>query len=175
MYAVVSLEASLLRGFPSGHLESVCVRLRSENSELAMFSQMNSDEHSPTPPPCRWPALITLSTLAKFHLVWRRPCNVGLFPSCLVEHTLPAVCELPEYQSCEYSKFCEHLKVLIFSIRLTCFVLKSGWRSTARLPASSLVLLPLYLSPPDATAKPMASSHPFTPPCQVSARLAPLL
>ena len=41
----------------------------------------------------------------------------------------------------------------------TCTVSKSG-RSlkTSRMPTSSLVLLPC-LSPPDATAKPMASSH----------------
>ena len=31
------------------------------------------------------------------------------------------------------------------------------------------------VSPPDATAKPMASSHRFTPPRQVSTRLAPLV
>ena len=56
------------------------------------------DEHPPTPTPSRWPALITFPTLAKFHLVWRRLCDVP-FPSCLFEHTLTAVCVLPEYQS----------------------------------------------------------------------------
>ena len=39
------------------------------------ISQTTRDEHSPTPPPCWWPALITLSTLAKFQLVWRRLCD----------------------------------------------------------------------------------------------------
>ena len=48
----------------------------------------------------------------------------------------------------------------IFSIRLV--VLKLGWRSTTGPPdlvSSSLV----PVSPPDATDKPMASSHHFTP------------
>ena len=76
----------------------VCVRLHSENSEPTMFSQMTPDGHPPTPPPCRCPALITLPALAKSQLLWRRLCDV-LFPSsCLVEHTLTAVCVLPEYQ-----------------------------------------------------------------------------
>ena len=62
-------------------------------------SQTMPVEHPPTPPPCRWPALITLPTLARFQLVWRRPCDVMLFPfSCLVEHTLTAVCVQPEFQ-----------------------------------------------------------------------------
>ena len=44
--------------------------------------------------------------------------------------------------------FCDHLNVIIFSIRQTCIVLKSGWSSTARMRASSLVLLPsLPLTP----------------------------
>ena len=48
-----------------------------------------------TPPPCRWPVLITSPTLAKFQLVWRRLCDVVLFPSYLVEDTLTVVCVLP--------------------------------------------------------------------------------
>ena len=56
------------------------------------------DEQPPTPSPRRWPALITLPTLAKFHLVWRRICDVVLFLSCLFERTLSAVCLLPEYR-----------------------------------------------------------------------------
>ena len=46
------------------------------------------------PSPSWWPALITLPTLAKFPLVWRRLCDVMLFPSCLVEHTLTATSAL---------------------------------------------------------------------------------
>ena len=38
-------------------------------------------------------------TLAKFQLVWRCLYDVVLFrSSCLFEHTLTAVYELPEYQ-----------------------------------------------------------------------------
>ena len=50
--------------------------------------------------------------------------------------------------------------------RQTCIVFKLGWRSTTGPPdfwSSSLV----PDSPPDATAEPMASSHHFTPLCQV--------
>ena len=44
------------------------------------------------PSPSRWSALITLLTLAKFPFVWCRLCDAVLFTSCLVEHTLTAVC-----------------------------------------------------------------------------------
>ena len=63
----------------------------------------------------------------------------------------------------------------IFSTRQTCIVLKLGWSSTARMMRFVVSLPSLSLSPPDANAKPMASSHHFTPPRQVSARLAPLV
>ena len=60
-----------------------------------LFSQLTPDEHPPTPPPCRWLALVTFCTLAKFQLVWRRLCDV-LFPSsCLFEHTFTSVYALP--------------------------------------------------------------------------------
>ena len=74
--------------------------LHAETSEPTMlFSQTTPDEPPPAPPPCRRPALITLPTLAKFQLVWRRLCDVVLFPSCLVEPTLTAICVLPhQYQ-----------------------------------------------------------------------------
>ena len=87
-------------GFPNGYSKSVfvCVRLHSESSEPIIFLQQTMpDEHPPTPPPTRW-QVITLPHLAKFQLVWRRMCDV-LFPSCLFEHTLTAVCVLPEDQS----------------------------------------------------------------------------
>ena len=62
-------------------------------------------------------------------------------------------------------RFCDHINVLhIFDP--TCIVLKLGWRYTTGPPdlfSSSLV----PVSPPDATAKPMASSHHFTSLCQV--------
>ena len=69
-----------------------------------------------------------LATLAKFQLVWRRLCDVMLFrSSCLFEH------DIPLRPSVHYPNN---------------IVLKSGWSSTARMPASSLVLLPcLRLTP----------------------------
>ena len=58
-------------------------------------------------------------------------------------------------------RFCDHINVLhIFD--QACIVSTLGWRSTTGPPdlfSSSLV----PVSPPDATAKPMASSHHFTP------------
>ena len=121
------------------------------------FSQMTADEHPPTPPPCRWPAFITLPTLAKFHLVWRRLCDVVLSrSSCLFEHTLTAVCVLPEYQPGRkynvHSKFCEHLNVL-YVFHQTCILLKPGWSSTARI--LRFVVSPPYLCP---------SQYPTPPP-----------
>ena len=60
---------------------------------------------------------------------------------------------------------CDHINVLhIFD--QTCIVLKLGWRSTTGPPdlwSSS----PVPGSPPDATAKPMASSHHVALLCQV--------
>ena len=58
------------KGFPGG-IRNVCVCPPAlGNSEPAMLiSRARPDEHPPTPPPCRWPALITLPTLAKFQLV----------------------------------------------------------------------------------------------------------
>ena len=72
---------------------------------------MTSDEHLPTPPRCRWPALITLPTVAKFQLVWRPLCGVVLFgSSCLFERTFTTVRALPEYQS--YRKYNVHSNIL---------------------------------------------------------------
>ena len=51
---------SFSKAFASpAYIRKVCVRLHSENSEPTSFSQMTPDEHPPTPPPCRWPTLIT--------------------------------------------------------------------------------------------------------------------
>ena len=100
-------------------IRKVCVRLHSGNPEPTMLiSPTTLDEHPPTSPPCRWPALITLLTLTKFQLVWRRLCDVVLFhSSCLSEHTLTAVCALTECHSLIVNisyiqTFCEHLNVL---------------------------------------------------------------
>ena len=61
--------------------------------------------------------------------------------------------------------FCDHTNVLhIFD--QTDIVLKSGWSSTMG-PPYRLSSSPVFVSPPDATAKPMASSRHLTRPCQV--------
>ena len=75
------------KAFPRGYSKSVCVSAWTQKTPNLQyfFSQMTPDEHPPTPPPSRCPALITLPTLAKFQLVWHRLCAVVPFPSsCLV-------------------------------------------------------------------------------------------
>ena len=152
--------------------------MHSENSEPTMwFCQTTPDEHPPTPPPCRWPALITLPTLAKFQLVSAASvmcCSAP--PACSSTPLRPSV----HYPSISLvvnvmriQTFCGHLNVLyIFEQTNLC-------RFEVRLELygtnARLVVSPLSLSPPDATAKPISSSHHFPRPCQVSARLAPLL
>ena len=143
----------------------VCVRVLSENSEpTTLFSQKTPDEHPPTPPPCRWPAFITLRTPTKFQLVWRRLYDVLFRSSCLLERTL---CAYPRIGLVVLAnimcirRFCDHTNVL-HTFDQTCIVLKSGSSSTTGPPdrwSSSFV----SVSPPDATAKPMASSHHFSP------------
>ena len=91
------------KGFPNGYSKKrKSARLHSENSKpMMLISQTRPDEHTPTPPPCRWPALITLPTLANFQLVWHRLCDVVLFrSSILFQHTLTPVSAQPEYQPC---------------------------------------------------------------------------
>ena len=114
------------------------------------------DEHPSTPPPSRWPALITLPTLAKFQLVWRHLCDVPL-PSWLFEYTLTAVCVLPEYRSgrnIRYIRtFCALLNFL-YIFDPTCIVSRSGWNSTARMPRR--IVSPLVLpdeQPPTPTPR----------------------
>ena len=116
-------------GFPSGCSKSVCVRLHSESSEpMIFFSQTMPDEHPPTLPPSRWPALITLPTLAKFQLVWRRLCDVVLLPSCLVKHSLTDASLLIEYR---------------FQVpRVAPSTLQLRSRGRPSLPFSALSLLP---------------------------------
>ena len=117
----------------------MCVRLHFETSErTVLISQTTPDAHPPTPLPCRWPALVTLATLAKFLIAWRRLCDVVLFrSSCLFERTLSAVCALPEHQ-CR-RKYNVYSSVST-SQTCTCIVLKSGWNT------SSLVLLSFPLT-----------------------------
>ena len=157
------------------------VQQRTERDVLTDQSNIRPNEYRKTQPAHVLPkcrlfvfCLITLPHLAKFRLVWRRLCEV-LFASCLFEHTLTVVCVQREYQAgrkYNVRTFGDHQNVL-YIFDQTCIVLKSGWSSTARMPR--LVVSPPSFSPsaPDSTAKPMASSHHFTPPRQVSARLAP--
>ena len=135
-----------------------------------LTSQTTPDEHTLTPPPCRWPALVTLPTLDKFQLVWCRLCDVLFCSSCLFEHTPTAVCALPEYQSCrKYSiyiqTFCDYLNVP--------YIVDQS--SAGRMSASSLVLLTSLPLTPRRHRQVDGQLSPLYPPRQVSARLAPLV
>ena len=145
------------KGFPSGYLKSVYVCACTQ--KLRTYDVHFSNDAWRMPPDTtalRWPAFITLSTLAaKFQLVWRRLCDVIMLirSSCLFEYTLTAVCALSPSISlvvnimCIHT-FCDHLMYFIFSTKQICIVLKSGWSPTARMLASLLVLLPsLPLTP----------------------------
>ena len=164
-HVTASISFSLAsQGLPSGFRKSACVRLHSESSEPTMFSQTAPDEHPPMPPPCRWPAVTTSPTLAKFQLVWRRFCDVVVFPSSLIRHSLTTVSSINFFRSLASKGF------------------PSGY-STSVCP-TGLRKLRTYdvdfsndacRTPPDATTLPMAISHHFTHPRQVSARLAPPL
>ena len=105
-----------------------------------LVSQTTTDEHPPTPPPCRWPALISLPTLAKVHLVWRRLCELccSLSPASSNTPLRPSVCHpsISLVVNIMFIRiFCEHLNVL-YVFYPTCIVLKSGWSSTACLVVS---------------------------------------
>ena len=126
------------KGFSSGYSESVCacVRMSSENSEpTRWFSKTTPGEHPSTPPPCRWPALITLRTPTKFQLVWRRLCDdVLLGSSCLFERTLCATRGSEWVVNIIYiRRFCDHINVFPFFDQ-TCIVLKSGSSSIMDAP-----------------------------------------
>ena len=150
----------------------MCVRLHSESSEPTMFSrkrltntprrhrladgQLSSLFYPPSP------------SFGSFGAA----CDVLLRSSCLFERTLTAVCALPEYQSCLVNiiciqTFCDDLNIHYIFDRTDLYRFEVNLRRED--PPLRLSSFPLYLSPPDATAKPMPSSHHFTPPRQVSA------
>ena len=129
----------------------MCVCLHSENSQLPLLiSQTTPDEHPSTPPRCRWPALFTYPPSPSFSSFGA--ASVMLYssapPTCSSPPLRPSV-HYPSTSLVNLSiqTFCNHLNALFFLPDLI-IVLKSGWSSTARMPASSLVLLPsLPLSP----------------------------
>ena len=56
------------------------LELSDANAHLVGSPRSLSSSHPPTPPPSRWPALMTLPTLAKFQLVWRLISAVFFLP-----------------------------------------------------------------------------------------------
>ena len=72
--------------------DQTCIVLKSGWSSTARMPGLVvsppslSHSHPPTPPPSRWPALITLLPLAMFQLVWRCLCDARL-SSSLVRNT----------------------------------------------------------------------------------------
>ena len=156
----------------------VCVRLHSENSEPTIsISQTTPDEHPPTPPPCRWPALITLLTLAKFQLVGAASAMLccSAPPACSGTPSLPSE-YYPSISLVVNMMYIEHLHVLYI------FDQTDLYRVEVRLELHGsnalLIVSPPSLSPshpPTPPPKPMASSHHFIPPRQVSDHLASLV
>ena len=59
------------------------LELYGANARLVVSPPSLSPSHPQTPPPSRWPALITLPPLTKFQLVWRRLCEALLSSSSL--------------------------------------------------------------------------------------------
>ena len=116
-----------------------------------MFSQTTPDEHSLNAPPCRWPALINLPTLAKFQLVWRRLCVVVvLLCSSSSTPLRPSVCypNINMVVSIMYIRICcDHLNTL-YIFDPTRVVLSQARALRRDCRASSLVILPsLPLTP----------------------------
>ena len=126
----------------------MCVRLHSENSEATVFfSKTMPDDLPPTPLPCRWPALVTLPTLAKVQLILAPPVMCCFPPASSSTPLWPSVCypSISLVVSIMYIRiFCHQLSAL-YSFDSTCIVLKSGWSSTARI--TRLVVSPPSLSP----------------------------
>ena len=128
-----------------------------QNSEPKMLiSQTTPDEHIPTPPPCRWPALITLPTLAKFYLAWLHLCDVQFCP--------PACSSTPLWPSVHYPSI--SLFVNIIRIQTFFYYLNTLYMFEQRDLCRFEVKLELYganarlvVSPPS-----LSPSHPPTPP-----------
>ena len=151
----------------------VCVRLHSENFEpTTWFGEMTPDEHPPTPPPCRWPShYFTHPHQVSARLVPPLRCCAVPLVLPLRAHPCGRLCfpRIGLVVNKIYIRiFCDHVNVL------NIFDQKSGCSSTMGTPhrwSSS----PIFVSRPDATTKPMTSSHHFAPPRRVSVRLAPLV
>ena len=75
--------------------DQTCIVLKSGWSSTARMPRLVvsppvlSPSHPPTPPPSRWPALITLPPLAKFQLVYRRLCEALLSSFSLARQKHP--------------------------------------------------------------------------------------
>ena len=143
---------SFSKAFASpAYIRKVCVRLHSENSEPTSFSQMTPDEHPPTPPPCRWPTLITThphQISARWALPVMLCCSA---PSASSSAPLRPSVRYPTtglvVNTMHIRTFCDHINVLHIFGQI-CIVLKSGWSSTTtRMLASWLVFLCLRLTP----------------------------
>ena len=76
-------------------IDQTCIVLKSGWSSTARMPRLVvsppslSSSHPPTQPPSRWPALITLPPIAKFHLVWRRLYEALLSSSSLARQKHP--------------------------------------------------------------------------------------
>ena len=121
-----------------------------------LISQTTPDEHPPTPPPCRWPALITLPSPSF--------SSFGAASMMLCCSVPPACSSTPLQPSMNYPSisiivnimciqtFCEHLNVLYIFDQTDLHRFKIRQELSSANPR-------LIVSPP-----PLSSSHPPTPP-----------
>ena len=134
--------------------------MHSGSSEPTLFPPQMPEEHPPTPPPSRWPAIITLLTLATLRLVWRRLCDVVLFPSCLVEQGLLNAPLL----ICRVS-FSSHSSCTLYSSASSEGpTLSSFLRPASRPPSSFVRSVSLPSSFPASHSPSVPSSFPVDPP-----------
>ena len=145
----------------------VCVCLSAFAEKLRTYEVAFANDAKrapPTPPPWRWPTLNTLCTLtlSSFGAASVTCCSARPASSS-------ALSVLPEDRNRRTIRhaacFCESINIFhIF--HQTFIVLKLGWRSTTGSP-ELLSSSPVAVSPPDATAKPMATFCHFNSPCRV--------
>ena len=130
-----------------------------------LISQTTPDEHPPTPPPCRWPAL--MKNFSSFGAASVMLC-CSAPPACSSTPLRPSV----HYPSIMLvanivciQTFCDHINVLYIFDQTGLYRFEVRLELYGANLASLLVLLPLLLTP-RRHRQTMTSSHNFPPPRQ---------
>ena len=146
-------------GYSTGGRACVCPPTHTRSEPTRWFSQMKPDEHPRRDHLADGPR-------SSFYAPEASLSSFGAASVMMYCSDRPASSSAPSVRNIIYiRRCCDHINVFnIFD--QTCTVLKLGWRSTTSPPdlwSSS----PDPGSPPDATARPMASSHHVARLCQV--------